>query len=210
MAHRLKKTGNNYKAVIFDLGNVLVNYDAKVAAKRFAKDFKVPVFKLWSVFFDSRVEKAYTRGELSSREFHRYVKSKLGIKISFEAFGRYWNEIFFENPGMEVLLEQLSKKYPLYLISNTNALHFNFIQKNYSVLKFFKQTFPSHRMGLRKPDPKIYLEVLRRTRLKPEEAVYIDDTYAFVKGAKKVGLDAIWFKSKARLMRDLRARQIIN
>ena len=200
----MKKLKAPIKAVIFDLGNVLLNYDARKSAKRFSKACGVPLVRLWIHFFISPTEKAYTRGEISSYEFYRHAKQVLGFSIKYREFCRYWNDIFWENDGMDELLTRLKKKYPLYLISNTNRLHFEHIKKKFKILRHFKKTFPSHEVGHRKPEPEIYRKVLRKIKLRPEETVFIDDMPRFVRGARAVGMHAVRFRGKARLLRDLR------
>ncbi len=192
------------KAVIFDLGNVLLNFNARKSAKRFAKACKVSFNEVWEHFFISPTEKAYTRGEITCKEFYEHSVQALKIPVSFEVFSHYWNDIFWENKGMEAVLKKLKKNYPLYLISNTNKLHFDHIKKNFKILRHFKKTFPSHEVGHRKPEPQIYKKVLKAVKLKPQHTVFVDDVEKFVVGAKAVGMHAVQFKTPARLIRDLR------
>lgn len=192
------------KTIIFDLGNVLINYDARIAAKKFSKKANIPLMKVWLHFFTSPTEKAYTRGEITSYAFYKHSREALGTSISFQDFSKCWNEIFKVNPGMESLVRKLKKNYPLYLISNTNKLHYDYLRKRYKVLNHFKKRFPSHIVGMRKPDIKIYKHVLKHIRFRPEETVFIDDASAFVRGAKKAGMNAIQFRSKPQLIRDLK------
>ncbi len=199
----MKKKEPAIKAVLFDLGNVLLNYDAVKSANCFAKACKVPRVKVWIHFFTSPTEKAYTRGHISSYEFYRHAKQVLKFPVNYKTFCQYWNDIFWENEGMDGLLAKLKRHYPLYLISNTNALHFNYIKKKFTVLRHFKKTFPSHEVGHRKPEPEIYEKVLTKIRLQPEETVFIDDVPKFVEGARNVGMHAIRFRNKKQLIRDL-------
>lgn len=192
------------KAVIFDLGNVLLNFNAKKSARRFARACKVPMTKVWDHFFTSQTEKAYTRGEISCKEFYQHASDCLNVQVDFEKFKYYWNDIFWENEGMDSLLAKLKKKYPLYLISNTNKMHFDHIQETFKILRHFKKTFPSHEVGHRKPEPQIYKKVLKQTRLKPEETVFVDDIIKFVDGAKAVGMHAIQFRNPRQLVRELK------
>ncbi len=192
------------KAVIFDLGNELVNYDVEKAAKRFSAASGLSTQEIWKRFFLSKFEQAYTRGEISTREFHGIACKTLGVSISLATFRHYWNDIFWENPGMEKLLIRIKKHYPLYLISNTNALHYNHIKKNFKLLRHFKRKFPSHEVGARKPDLKIYRRVLKKIGLKPEETVFIDDMKSFIAGARKAGMHAIHFKGRPALLKALR------
>lgn len=193
------------KAVIFDLGNVLIHYDARRAARRFSRMTKAPVEKIWRHFFTSPVEKAYTRGEITTGEFFRHARQAFNSKIDFRTFARFWNEIFWENPGIRQILRKLSRRYPLYLISNTNALHFNYLKRRFpQIFRYFKKTFPSHIVGRRKPDPRIYWKVLKAIRLRPEETVFIDDMKRFIEGAQRVGMKGIRFRSNAQLKKALR------
>ena len=196
------------KAVIFDLGNVLVNYDIEKAAKRFSAASGLSTREIWKRFFLSRFEQAYTRGEISTREFHRIACKTLGTSIPYATFQHYWNDIFWENPGMDKLLARIKKHYPLYLISNTNALHFAHIKKQFKILRHFKRVFPSHEVGARKPTLKIYRRVLRKIGLRPEETVFIDDMKSFIDGARKSGMQAIRFKGRPALIKTLRKLDI--
>lgn len=192
------------KAIIFDLGNVLLNYDARKAARRFSEACRVPLLKVWIHFFTSPTEKAYTRGEISSYEFYRHAKAALKFPVDYQTFKHFWNDIFWENAGMQDLLKRLKRRYPLYLISNTNQMHFDYVKMNFKVLRHFKKTFPSHELGHRKPEPEIYIKVLRKIKLRPEETVFIDDVLKFVRGARAVGMHAIRFRSKGQLLEDLK------
>jgi putative hydrolase of the HAD superfamily len=104
---------------------------------------------------------------------------------------------------MDDLLKELKKRYPLYLISNTNEMHFNHIKSKYKILRHFKKTFPSHKMGHRKPEREIYEKVLAQIGLKPEETVFIDDVPQFVEGARKAGMRAVRFRNQKQLLKDL-------
>lgn len=193
------------QAVLFDLGNVLIYYDAWKAARRFARRSGIPLTKIWLHFFTSPMEKAYTRGEISSFEFFRHARNALKVPMSYSEFKEYWNDIFWENKEMKDLLKALKKKYPLYLISNTNALHFNHIKRHHGgLLKHFDRLFPSHEMGHRKPEKMIYEKVLKRIKLQACETVFIDDMQPFVRGARECGMHAIRFKDRDQLIQDLR------
>ncbi len=192
------------KAIIFDLGNVLVNYDVKKAARRFSAAGGISQIRIWAHFFLSKFEQAYTRGEISTPEFYREACRIFKKPVSYKTFKYYWNDIFWENPGMDRLLARIKKHYPLYLISNTNHMHYTHIKKHFKLLRHFNRKFPSHEVGARKPDLKIYRRVLRKIKLRPEETVFIDDMKSFIAGARKAGMHAIRFKTRSQLIKDLR------
>lgn len=200
----MKKEKPQIKTVIFDLGNVLVNFNAIKSGKRFAKHCNVPFEKVWEHFFISKTEKAYTRGKLTSRQFYKFSCQALDVPVDYKTFAHYWNDIFWENKGMDALLRDLKKNYPLYLISNTNELHFSHLKKKFKILRHFKKLFPSHEVGHRKPEPQIYKKVLKKIGYKPQDTVFVDDVVKFVEGARAVGMHAVQFRTPQGLKRDLR------
>ena len=190
--------------IFFDLGNVLVKYDASITAKKLAEALKISQEQVWKDLFVSGLERSYTTGKISSKEFYQKIKDHYPHRLSFEVFSEIWNNIFFENEGMDDLVQSLAKRYPLYLISNTNELHFDYIKSKFPVLQHFKQHFPSHEVGHRKPDEAIFRHALRESKLKAEESVFIDDILEFIEAARRVGMHGIHFVSREQLMSDLR------
>jgi HAD superfamily hydrolase (TIGR01549 family) len=95
-------------------------------------------------------------------------------------------------------LEDVAKRYRIYLFSNTNIIHFEAIQKTFreqtgkkSFDDYFLKAYYSHTHGLRKPDPESFLKILEQENLQADETLFIDDTPANVEGAKQAGLQAI-------------------
>ena len=191
------------KAILFDLGNVLVFFDARRSSKAFSEAVGVPEDKIWETFFISELERSYTRGEISSEEFYQKVNKHFPKKIDFATFARLWNDIFTENREMNELLKKLKTHYPLYLISNTNDLHFEYVCSKFSVLRHFAKYFPSHLVGHRKPDKAMFRHVLGEIKLKPEETVFVDDVAEFVESAKSLGIHGVQFTSRPELEKDL-------
>lgn len=201
---RTTQSNHTIKAVLFDMGNVLLFFNARIAAKALAEATGLAEGDIWELFFISELEKSYTRGEISSEDFYQQICPYFPKKIDYETFCQLWNDIFTENSEMEELLKKLKKHYPLYMISNTNDLHFEYIKKNFNITKHFTGFFPSHEVGHRKPNPAMFQHVLKEIKLKPEETVFIDDTREFVESAKKIGINAIQFTSRKNLEQDLR------
>ena len=194
----------NIRAILFDMGNVLLFFNAKISSKAFSEATGLSEQEIWELFFISELEKRYTRGEVSSKDFYEQVSRYFPKKIDYQTFSRLWNEIFVENLEMDELLRKLKKHYPLYMISNTNDLHFEYIKQNFKITKHFTGFFPSHEVGHRKPNPAMFQHVLKEIKLKPEETVFIDDIIEFIDSAKQLGMNAIQFTTRENLERDLR------
>lgn len=191
------------KAILFDLGNVLICYDALKTLEGFVSSCEVDARGALDFFYKSDLEKAYTRGKITSMEFYDHCKSELKFNMGFSEFKKYWSEIFWENEGMKEVLVGLKKRgYLLYLISNTNEMHYDYIEENFDILTYFDGLFPSHLLGERKPDVEIFQKVLLHIGLKPEETVFIDDQEDFIKGAKKADIPGILFENKKQLLEE--------
>jgi len=201
-------TNSVIKALLFDMGNVLIFFDAKRSSKAFAEAVGVTEDKVWQTFFISELERAYTRGEISSEEFYRRVSEHFPSKIDFASFAHLWNDIFSENHEMTDLIKKLKKSYPLYLISNTNDLHFEYVRHKFEILRHFTKCFPSHVVGHRKPDQAMFEHVLEEIRLRPDETIFIDDVAEFVESAKRLGIHGVQFTSRVSLENDLRKLNI--
>lgn len=192
------------KAILFDMGNVLLFFNARISSKSFSEATGLSEDEIWELFFVSELERRYTRGEISSKDFYEQVSEYFPKQVSYETFGRLWNEIFTENLEMDDLLSKLKKHYPLYLISNTNCLHFEYIKKNFKVTKHFTGYFPSHEVGHRKPDSAMFRHVLKEIKLNPQETVFVDDILEFVESARRLGMNAVQFTTRKKLERDLK------
>ena len=123
----------------------------------------------------------------------------------FAAFRRLWCEQFTLNEGAFRLLKRLARKMPVYLLSNTNHLHYEHIRRRYPFSRHIKGAVLSHKVGLRKPEAAIYLAALKRARVRPEQALFIDDLPENVRGAQKVGMLAVRYEGPEKLESDLQA-----
>ena len=106
---------------------------------------------------------------------------------------------------MMLSFKKLSKTYRLALLSNTDPIHVQHLEANYSFFKFFPTRIYSCSVGASKPNPLIFREALRALKVHAQEAVYIDDIAAYVEAAKRLGMGGIQFQSPAQLTSDLKS-----
>jgi len=181
------------KNVIFDLGKVLVDYDfgiiyRKLGSQLIANDLHDST-ELISVF---------DAGKISSHKFYSIVKDKYGLTFTFEEFTGIWCNIFSEIPDMIKLAEKINEKYEVFILSNTDELHFPFVWKKFPSLHFFgKNLMLSYELGRIKPDPESFKRALQKFNLKPEESLFIDDKIENIEAAVKMGMSGIWHFSYA-------------
>ena len=189
--------------VIFDLGNVLLKFDMRIIAGKIAERFPLDENKLFDLFFDSPLVGLHDDGKIDGREFHRRAMKLLDIDMPFEEFRDIWNDIFTENEEVINLADSLSSRYKVFLMSNTNRMHFEYIKTKFRMVKIFDTIFTSYEVGERKPHPKIFNAAIKCAGTKPDHVVFIDDRQDLVEGAQKLGIHGIQFRDIRQLKADL-------
>jgi FMN phosphatase YigB (HAD superfamily) len=194
------------KAIIFDLGRVIIDFDHRIAADKIAGLADKSSQDIFDLFFDSSLIQSFEEGNIAPVDFFNQVKKALGLGIGFAEFLPIWNEIFFltrENKAVCDLAKKLRKSYVLALLSNVNKLHFEYIRKNFSVLSPFHHLLTSYELGFSKPDPLIYRKTLKVLKVLPQEAFYVDDRSELIEAAAKLGIRSFVFKGVEQLKTDL-------
>ena len=205
-----KATSPVIKAVLFDLGKVLLHFDFAPAFRSLAKHGKVSPGEICQFFNESGLEVLYDGGKISSLAFYSQVKKGLKLSISFHEFRDIWNNIFTPIGPMVRLVAQLKGKKRLVLISNTNAMHFEYAKKRYAVLQKFDRHILSFKEKIRKPDHKIYKIASKACRARPEEIFYIDDRQDLTDAAKELGFHIHTFKKDHEvLMKTLKEKGVL-
>jgi len=189
--------------IIFDLGNVLLKFDIRIIARKIAERFPLDEDKLFDLFFDSPLTGLHDDGKIDEREFHRRAMKLLNIDMPFEEFRDIWNDIFTENEEVINLAASLSSRYKIFLMSNTNRMHFEYIKTKFGMVKIFDNIFTSYEVGERKPHPKIFNEAIRCAATRPDHIIFIDDRQELVEGAQRLGMHGIQFRGMRQLRTEL-------
>jgi putative hydrolase of the HAD superfamily len=177
------------EAFIFDIGNVLLHfdYDKARAALRAAGAPEPEVGVVEALGY------RYERGEVSSDIFLHELSEIFGHVASEGLLVQAWQEIFEPNQPMWEVVEKLHGRYPLYLLSNTNALQHDYIAARYAVLARFADGVYSYRAGMMKPEPEIFTKAIAQFGVNPSVTVYFDDLAPNVAAAETAGLRAFQY-----------------
>lgn len=200
------------KLILCDLGNVLINFDHRIAVRRILPFAKKDFDEIYRIFFDSPLTKDYEEGRVSSRAFYRGLAREIGLSgISYKEFSGIWNEIFFANAGMIEVLEDLKRSYRLHLVSNINELHYRYIEKKFPRhIEIFDQVYLSFTVGERKPAFEIYRRAVEEAGVKYSEALYTDDRLDLIACAKKLGIPSVVFKGVEDFKKQLKKRGVLS
>ncbi|HUI08721.1 MAG TPA: HAD family phosphatase [Bacteroidota bacterium] len=194
------------RAVIFDFGRVISDFDINRFIARIAPRSRLPEKELsHTSSLGTSVAVRYETGLISSDEFYREICSLAALTISREEFIEAYTDIFTPKPETFALVKALRGKYALGLLSNTNAWHYEYGIRPVEIFPLFDAVTLSFEVRAMKPDPLIYRDVLGKLRLPAGACVYIDDIQEYVDAGRALGLRAIRYTTHERLIADLSA-----
>jgi HAD superfamily hydrolase (TIGR01509 family) len=199
-------TSAKFRAIIFDIGRVLIRVDVSRAVAGLASGLPLTAQEVWSAIEKDPRWLDWQEGRMSPQDWHLHLGKRFGGSLSFEQFTEVWNRALVPEPiQTEAFLEKLSKNYRLALLSNTDPIHMSHAEARYPFFRLFPNRLYSFRVGTSKPDPLIYREALLACKVRAEEAIYIDDIAAYAEAAQRLGMTGIVFQSPEQLQTDLRS-----
>ena len=181
------------KNIIFDFGDIFINLDKQGTYKAMAELGVTEISQEMILVYHN-----YEKGLISTDEFIQFYEDKVNLKR--EDLVNAWNAVLLDFPESRLkFIQELaqSKKYRLFLLSNTNDLHIKWIQNSvgaafYNQFKSsFEQFYLSHEIHFRKPDAEIYEFVLQQNNLVAEETLFVDDLKENTDSAKQLGIH-VW------------------
>jgi len=198
-----------HKAILFDLGRVLVQFDFRIGYQALEKLCRYPAAEIPRRLAPTGLVERFESGQVEPREFFDQFRAILGLELEYDDFRRIWSSIFTHAILPESMLEGLARRYRLVLLSNTNALHFAIIRKNYGhLLRHFDALVLSYEVGAMKPEAAIFDAAVAAAGCRAAECFYTDDIGGYVEAARARGIDAVVFESRAQIEGALRARGI--
>ena len=189
------------KNIIFDFGNVLFDLDLPKIEQGLRHHFGAQYEQATAQLHKNKVFDLYETGGLSSEEFLDAIRMAVTPHVSQDEIKAVWNSIFVEMPRQRFdLLLQLRQRYNVFMLSNINELHADWIDdymlRVHNIDGFqsiyFDAVYYSHLIRLRKPNLEAYEYVLSDAEIKAEESVFIDDLVPNIEAAERVGIRGIW------------------
>lgn len=186
------------KNIIFDLGGVIINLDIPKTIAEFNKLSVKPFESIYTQLQQTPVFDLFDKGLITEQDFFNSLKTAINSDPGDDEMIAAWDAMLLDFPAQRLeLLKQLSTRYRLFLLSNTNETHIRSFEARlrrdhgYPNLEpFFEKVYYSCRMGMRKPDTEIFEYVLNENKLVAEKTLFIDDTIHHVEGALKTGIQA--------------------
>ncbi len=199
-----------YKAVVFDLGNVLLKFDYQIIIDSINKIEKGLGDKFAQLYYDNyHLHEQLEKDDISVQDFTNIMLTWLDNKITAEKFYHIYSDMFTPNNDVIELLPKIKLNYKLFLLSNTNYIHQKYGWQQYEFLKYFDKLILSQEIKARKPEEEIFKKAQEIISCKPAEIFFTDDVAEYVEAAKKSGWDAVQFTNFDGLDTELRKRNIL-
>lgn len=197
------------KTFAFDLGRVIFDFDYNIALEKMVGQITASKEKIIDELFYKDFGTDFEKGLISSREFYLKFKKEFGGAPIYEEFADIWCDIFSLNEKVKDLISKLSKTYSVYLISNINELHFEFLYTRHpDIFNLFNGLILSYQVQAVKPEKLIYETLKNLANTAYENIIYIDDRQDLIEEAKQLKLRCIQFTDFDRLVSNLRSLNI--
>jgi glucose-1-phosphatase len=194
------------RAVIFDIGRVIVKLDLSRAIEGLSHGISLSPTELWSAIEKDPRWHDWQEGRISAHDWYLHITKRLGSPLRFEEFREVWNRTLDPVPlQSDDLFASLAKKHKLALLSNTDPIHVAHLESNFSFFQFFPRPARIYSCAVRasKPSPVIFQAALKAVKTPASQAIFIDDILEYVQVARSLGLHAIQYLNPAQLRSEL-------
>ncbi len=192
------------RAIIFDLGGVILTHKVEVTIKILAEVFKIDESETLDLF--KELEDDWVKGKISAKYLAGIFKKKFKSKRPLSNVIKYWVKLYEErtelNRELMAIIDELRKKYKIYLMTNTTDIHHK-LNSTRGIFEHFDKVFASFIVGKRKPDDDFYKHLLDQIKLKPRECIFVDDRKENLDAPKQLGMKTVLFKNNKNLIKDL-------
>ncbi|KAA6350478.1 HAD family phosphatase [termite gut metagenome] len=194
---------NGIKNLLIDFGGVLINLERQTCLNNFKN---IGIENIENLIDPYRQQGAFMqleKGLITPSEFRDELRQLAKKPVTDEQIDVAWNSFLADIPTTKLdLLLQLREKYKVYLVSNTNLIHWEwacqnaFPYKHFCVENYFEKLFLSFEMHLAKPEVEIFRKIITETAIIPQETLFIDDAEANCKTAQSLGINIYLAKAK--------------
>jgi putative hydrolase of the HAD superfamily len=187
------------RALLFDLGGVVLHVDFERALEAWAPHSRLPIERLRQLFqFDAPYQQHET-GRLPADAYFEHLRELLQLDGDATAVRAGFNAVLEAEIGETLqVIDAVRQRVPCYAISNTNAVHVAEIERLFPrLLRRFERVFTSHEIGERKPHPTSFTHVLEAIGIPAPEVVLFDDLVPNIEAARALGLQAVLVRGPA-------------
>ena len=192
------------KVFAFDCGGVLLRESDTSVYDRWGERLGMTTDALRRSIWAGEAWSLAEIGELTEETFWVRIGDELGLDgDDVRALGDDLWALWTIDPAVLALIDRVRERYRVAMVSNATDVLDTMLAERYGVADRFETIVNSARVGVAKPDPAIYEELLRRVRVEAQEVVFVDDRAENVTAAAAMGMHVLWFISPQELARQL-------
>lgn len=201
---------DNNKVFAFDLGGVLLGFDYNIALAKIKGRMQASADKVIEELYYNDFGLSFEKGLLSPEQFYLNFQDSFKSNLTYAEFADIWCDIFFAHEEVINLAERIKKSYPLFLISNINKLHFDYLLEKFpKIFSLFDKLVLSFEVRSVKPEEAIYNALREEAGAEFKDIIYIDDRQDLIDAARNFNLQCIRYTDFNRLINDLKSLDII-
>jgi len=195
------------KNIIFDFGGVLIKLDYNRTLDAFEALGIINIRQYFSQMQQTDLFNNFDKGKITPEEFRGHFNRLFNIKLAPEEFDKAWNTMLLDIPKENIdFLNKAKESYHTFLLSNTNEIHINAINKylnqKHSITNwknYFNNVYYSFEKGMRKPDKEFFEKIINENNLIPEETLFVEDNDKNLEAGEKAGLQIYPFPFNGNL-----------
>lgn len=180
--------------IIFDLGGVLMDLDKQACIDAFKELGYENIEKLLGAYSQQGEFLELEEGKIGIDQFHKAVRHAIGKAVSDEDIDSAFCKFLINVPTYKLdMLLKLKKRYQVFMLSNTNPIMFDskipeiFSKQGLTINDYFDRFYLSYKMGMTKPNPEIFRQMIEESGIVPEDTLFLDDSRSNVDAAALFG-----------------------
>lgn len=192
---------SSVKVIFLDIGGVVCQDIEKYMMHDIAKTYKLSYAEVMKM--REKWWKLYATKKISEKEYWKGFLKDVGIQESYIHFLSLPYQKYIQRmPGMEAVLTKLVQKYPLFVVSDHAPEWWAYAQKTFLLQKYFQSSILSFDYGVLKEEKKMFLEGIKKAKVKPKEILFIDNAKKNLLVAKELGIQKVLFTNLKQLIKN--------
>ncbi|MEW6407663.1 MAG: HAD family hydrolase [Patescibacteria group bacterium] len=189
--------------IIFDFYGVIIKGSYKDTSRWLAKKYKKPFDKVYKILYHKYFNQA-AEGKINERQFFIRTLKELGFEEKWQTVqAKHISYLILDKQALKFAKNLQDQGIKVVFLSKNTPAQVEIILKKYKIRRHIKHFINTYDLGLPKADKRTIRHILKRFKVKPGEAVMIDDQDFNLVEPKKLGVKTILYKNFGQMRKEL-------